>query len=179
MANAEADMGDARYDTFMGRGPKRIPHWEHWSCPDAATALTGIDFYRQPRSCMQRMNELYPHVGLPVPADDTPIPPLDEQSDRGKGRWGHQLRDYWQQEEAGRRFASREAMLAFSPLAQGDFTGWRVVEDGDFRDEETIYQRYRRHYPAEWGDRAPAGKAVVLLNVSDKDAGAVLRALVA
>jgi len=29
-------------------------------------------------------------------------------------------------------------MLRFSPIAQGDFTGWRVVVDGDFRSEEVI-----------------------------------------
>ena len=26
-----------RYMAYMGMGPKRIPHWEHWSCPDAET----------------------------------------------------------------------------------------------------------------------------------------------
>ncbi len=35
-------MGDARYDTFMGRGPDRVVHWEHWSNPDAETYLTGF-----------------------------------------------------------------------------------------------------------------------------------------
>ena len=33
-------MGDPRYDSYMGHGPKQIPHWEHWSCPDAETYLT-------------------------------------------------------------------------------------------------------------------------------------------
>jgi uroporphyrinogen-III decarboxylase len=42
-------------------------------------------------------------------------------------------------------------------LEQGDFTDWHVVVDGDFRSEETIYERYRKQYPAEWGDHAPAG----------------------
>ena len=48
-------------------------------------------------------------------------------------------------------------MLRFSPLAQGDFTGWNVVVDGDYSSEEIIYQRYRARYPAEWGDTAPEG----------------------
>jgi len=38
-------MADSRYETFMGRGPRRIVHWEHWSNPDAATYITGIDYY--------------------------------------------------------------------------------------------------------------------------------------
>ena len=42
---------DDRYMAFMGLGPKRIPHWEHWSCPDAETYLTGIDYYEHPRLC--------------------------------------------------------------------------------------------------------------------------------
>jgi hypothetical protein len=50
-------------------------------------------------------------------------------------------------------------MLNFSPLAQGDFTGWKIVEDRDYRSEETLYQLYRKNYPAEWGDRAPAGSS--------------------
>ncbi len=32
-----------KYLAFMGKYPKRIPHWEHWSNPDAETYLTGID----------------------------------------------------------------------------------------------------------------------------------------
>ncbi len=146
---------DAKYESFMGLGPKRIAHWEHWSNPDAATYITGIDFYEHPRDCMSRLDEIYPFLGLGVPDSNDPIPRLDEQEDQGKGRWGHSYRDHWQQEEAGKRFASREEMLSFSPLEQGDFTGWRVVVDGDFSSEDIIYERYRKRYPAEWGDRAP------------------------
>ncbi len=152
-------MADPTYESYMGLGPKRIGHWEHWSNPDAATFITGIDFYERPRSCMARLKEMYPFVNIGVPASDDPIPRLDQQADHGKGRWGHAYRDYWQQEEASHHFASREEMLRFSPLAQGDFTGWQVVESGDFRSEEIIYERYRKHYPAEWGDKAPAGTA--------------------
>jgi hypothetical protein len=152
-------MGDPRYESYMGLGPKRIPHWEHWSNPDAETYLTGIDYYDHPRLCRLRLQELYPQLGLAVPETDAPKPRPEAQADPGKGRWGDSLRDHWQQEEAGRRFRSQEEMLRFSPLAQGDFTGWRVVEDGDYRDEETIYKRYRARYPAEWGDRAPEGSS--------------------
>ncbi len=146
-----------RYLSFMGRGPERIAHWEHWSNPDAATYITGIDFYEQPRSCMQRLNEMYPFVPLAVPATDDPIPRPDQQEDKGYGRWGHALRENWQQDVAYARFKTREEMLRFSPLEQGDFTGWNVVVDGDFSSEEIIYERYRKQYPAEWGDTAPEG----------------------
>lgn len=152
-------MADARYESFMGLGPKRIAHWEHWSNPDAATYITGIDYYQHPRSCMSRLNEIYPFLGFGVPGSDDPIPRLEEQQDRGKGRWGNAYRDHWQQEVAGRRFSSHEEMLRFSPLAQGDFRDWRVVVDGDFRSEEVIYERYRANYPAEWGDTAPEGSS--------------------
>ncbi len=151
-------MGDPIYDSYMGRGPKQIPHWEHWSNPDAETYLTGIDYYAHPRLCRLKLKELYPQLGWWVPETDAPKPRPEEQADPGKGRWGDALRDHWQQEEAGRRFKSEEDMLSFSPLAHGDFSGWHVGGvEGDFRSEEVIYQRYRKNYPAEWGDRAPAG----------------------
>lgn len=152
-------MGDPLYESFMGLGPKRIPHWEHWSNPDAETYLTGIDYYQHPRLCRLRLRELYPQLRLPIPATDDPKPKPEEQTDRGKGRWGDSYREYWQQEEAACRFSSHEAMLRFSPLEQGDFTGWHVVEDGDYCNEEVIFERYRRKYPAEWGDKAPPGSS--------------------
>ncbi len=147
------------YQTYMGKGPKQIAHWEHWSCPDAETYLTGIDYFDHPRQCRLRMGELYPQLRLWVPERDKPLPRIDTQTDGGKGRWGASYRDHWQQEEAGKRFASQEEMLRFSPLGQGDFTGWHLNEAGDFRTEEVIYQRYRSRYPAEWGDRAPQGSS--------------------
>jgi hypothetical protein len=150
---------DARYETYMGRGPKQIIHWEHWSNPDAETYLTGIDYYAHPRLCRQRMRELYPEIELSIPDKDDPKPRPEDQADQGKGRWGDSYRDHWQQDVASSRFGSLEDMLRFSPLAQADFTGWHVVEDGDYRDEETIYARYRRRYPQEWGDRAPVGSS--------------------
>jgi hypothetical protein len=152
-------MGDARYDSFMGQGPTQIPHWEHWSCPDAETYLTGIDAYAHPRQCRLRLKELYPQLGLGVPATDEPKTRPEDQVDQGHGRWGDSFRDHWQQDVASHRFENEEQMLAFSPLAQGDFTGWRVVVDGDFSSEEVIYERYRKNYPEEWGDQAPEGSS--------------------
>ena len=139
----------------MGHGPDRLIHWEHWSNPDAATHISGIDFYEHPRQAILRINEMYPFLGLNVPEADDPIQRIEDQEDKGKGRWGHAFRDNWQQESASHRFDSMEEMLTFSPLEQADFTGWRVVVDGDFSSEDIIYERYRARYPAEWGDAAP------------------------
>jgi hypothetical protein len=141
----------------MGLAPKRIPHWEHWSCPDAETYLTGIDYYEHPKLCRERLRELYPQLRLGVPKTDDPVPRPEEQEDKGRGRWGARMRDHWQQLDAAKRFKSEEEMLAFSPLGVGDFSGWNVVVDGDFSSEEVIYERYRKNYPSEWGDTAPEG----------------------
>ncbi len=151
-------MGDIRYESLMGLGPERIAHWEHWSNPDAATYITGIDYYDHPKRSLSKLNERYPFLTLPLPESDEAIPRISEQADSGKGRWGDSYRDHWQQEEARRRFSSREEMLRFSPFEQADFTGWYVVEDGDYSSEEVIYQRYRRMFPAEW-EQAPSGVA--------------------
>ncbi|MBM4047825.1 MAG: hypothetical protein FJ279_22195, partial [Planctomycetes bacterium] len=152
-------MGDPRYESFMGLGPKRIAHWEHWSNPDAETYLTGIDYYEHPRLCRLKLKDLYPQLGLGVPQTDDPKPRLEQQRDKGKGRWGDSYRSHWQQEVASHRFKTLDEMLRFSPLQQGDFTGWNVVVDGDFRSEDIIYQRYRKNYPSEWGNQAPAGSS--------------------
>ena len=152
-------MGDARYESYMGLGPKRMAHWEHWSNPDAETYLTGIDYYKHPQLCRLKLKELYPELDLGIPQTDEPKLTPEEQGDKGKGRWGDSYRDHWQQQEASQRFSSREEMLSFSPLAQGDFSGWGVVESSDFRDEEAIYERYRKGYPIEWGDQAPEGSS--------------------
>lgn len=150
---------DPRCASFMGIGPRRIPHWEHWSDPDAATYISGIDYYDAPRDCMQTINELYPFLDLPVPAKNEPLPRIENQNDAGKGRWGAAYRDHWQQQEAGHRFRYHEERLRFSPLEQGDFTGWHVVVDGDFRSEDIIYERYRKQFPAEWGNTPPEGSS--------------------
>jgi len=110
---------------------------------------------------MVKLTEMYPFLGNMVTHDkDDPLPRIEEQQDKGHGRWGAAYRDDWQQEVAGHRFKSREEMLRFSPLEQGDFTGWNVVQDGDFRSEEVIYERYRKWLSAKPGDLAPAGSSV-------------------
>lgn len=158
-----------KYLAFMGLGPQRIPHWEHWSDPDAETYLTGIDYFEHPRLCRLKLQELYPELELGIPESDEPKrrPRLDLQGQSSstdeKGghhvRWGDGESDQW---DWGRHFKSAEEVLAFSPLEQGDFTNIPVVESADFSSEDLIYQRYRKNYPAEHGERAPEGSTAMV-----------------
>ena len=153
-----------RYLAYMGLRPTHIPHWEHWSCPDAETYLTGIDYYDHPRQCRLRLRELYPMIDLGIPETDDPKPrpalgavgqsaDTDERG-RQRVRWGDGVSSHW---DWGKRFSSAEEVFAFSPLAQGDFTDIPVVESQDYSDEERLYRKYRENYPAEHGDLAPEG----------------------
>jgi len=155
-----------RYMAFMGMAPERIPHWEHWSCPDAETYMTGIDYYEHPRLCRLKMKTLYPQLNLPVPETDDPKPRskaeqtgesswTDEQG-RVRVRWGDGGTSHW---EWGRQFTTAEEVFAFSPLEHADFTDTPVVESRDYSDETELYRMYRKNYPAEWGDEAPEGEA--------------------
>ena len=153
-----------KYAAFMGLGPKRIPSWESWSCPDAETYITGIDYYEHPRSCRSRMRALYPWLELPVPEKDDPIPrPVlglggqsvaTDENGRHCVRWGDGQSGHW---DHGHRFRTPEDVFAFSPLQQGDFTELGMPEARDYRDEEKLYREFRAGRPAEWGDRALAG----------------------
>ena len=157
-------MSDPRYDTFMGHGPRQLLHWEHWSCPDAETYLTGIDYYDHPKLCRERLRELYPQLGLGIPATDEPRPrphlDLKGQSsnpDRQTVRWGDGESGTFVHGEAV--FHSPEDVFAFSPLKKGDFSDMEVVERADYSSEEIVYQRYRKGFPADAGERAPEGSA--------------------
>ena len=157
-------MGDAKYDSFMGYGPKKIAHWETWACPDAETYLTGIDYYEHPKLCRERLQELYPQLDLPIPPTDEPKPrpQLDlegqsSSSERHTVRWGDGETSSW--EHGVDYFHSPEEVFAFSPLEHADFSDISVMASGDFSSEEGIYQRYRQNYPEEWGDKAPAGSS--------------------
>lgn len=159
-------MPDDRWLAYMGRAPRRVPHWEHWSCPDAETYLSGIDYYDHPRECRLRLRERYPQLGLPVPESDEPRPRPRLSSDGATMstdaaggrhvRWGDGETSHW---DWGSRFQSLDEVFAFSPLEQGDFTHIPVVESRDYSDEERLYEQYRRGYPAAWGDRAPEGSS--------------------
>jgi uroporphyrinogen decarboxylase-like protein len=147
-----------RYLAYMGMGAKRIPHWEHWSCPDAETFLTGVDYYEHPRQCRQALAQRYPQLGLAVPESDDPVPrPPDEDvadaPGRDKVRWGAGETSTWHWGVVN----SAEDVFAFSPLEQGDFRDIPVVECKDYRDEEQLYAEYRATIPEEWGDAAPEG----------------------
>ncbi len=149
---------------FLGGCPKRIPHYEHWSCPDAESLLTGIDYYDHPRLCRLALQERYPELRLPVPPDDTPrsrptdLSTTDDQGARHSVRWGDGQSWHW---DWGHNFTTAEEALKFSPLAQGDFTEIPVVESRDYRDEEALYRHFRSQYPAEWGDIAPEGNVII------------------
>jgi len=155
-----------RYLAFMGLAPKRIPHCEHWSCPDAETYITGIDYYEHPRQCRLRLLELYPQLehAIGVPADDTPVPRptlgLDARSsdpDKHTVRWGAAESGTWQHGE--KFFRSADEVFAFSPLEHANFSDWPVIEANDYSDEEALYRHFRGFYPAEQGDHAPEGSA--------------------
>ena len=150
-----------KYLAFLGLWPKRIPHWEHWSNPDAETYLTGIDYYEHPRECRTRLMELYPMLELPIPADDTPRARPGEQdsgADRAAGtvRWGDGRTATFHHGE--QFFHTEEDVFGFHPLEHADFRGWpHVVEAFDYSSEESIYRSARAAFPAEWGDSPPDG----------------------
>lgn len=157
------------YLAFMGLAPKRIPHFEHWSCPDAQTYITGIDYYQHPRLSSQKMNELYPLLRLPVPASDEPRPRptlgSDDADSSTEGEGGHRVR--WGDGETwhwdwGKTLKTAEDVFAFSPLEHADFTDIPVVESRDYSSVETLYENYRKGYPAEWGDTAPEGSTATV-----------------
>ena len=54
-----------RYSAYMGVGRKRIPHWEHWSCPDAETFLAGVDYYETDFSLDELIDIMFEDLDLP------------------------------------------------------------------------------------------------------------------
>jgi len=158
-----SDVERDRYLAFMGMAPKRIPHWEHWSCPDAETYLTGIDYYEHPKLCREKMREMYPQLNLPIPAEDKPIPRpqlgvngRSSNPEKHTVRWGAGESGTWVHGEAF--FHTPEEVFSFSPLEKGDFSDWpHVVVNWDFSSEDAIYNRLRKQFPSEWGDKAPEG----------------------
>lgn len=137
-----------RYLAYMGLAPQNIPHWEHWSNPDAETALTGIDYYEHPRLCRLKMRELYPQLGLGVPGSDNPkqrprlgSDGISSNSENHTVRWGDGESGTWLHGEAF--FKTEEDVFAFSPLAHAaDFVHWpHVVENWDFSSEGKIFER--------------------------------------
>ena len=126
---------DLFYQAVMGLWPKRIPNYEFWHCPDAETYITGIDHYEHPRLSRLRLRKLYPDLSVPVPLTDDPIPRPDADSDgtgvafdeqgRRRVRWDDSYTWHW---DWGKTFRTVDDVLAFSPLAQGDFSNLVVRE---------------------------------------------------
>ncbi|HBG27704.1 MAG: hypothetical protein A2Y10_10125 [Planctomycetes bacterium GWF2_41_51] len=151
---------DNRYLAVMGRYPEKMPHFEHWSCPDAESYLAGIDYFEHPRQCRIKLKGLYPELDLPVPQTDDPIARPGEVKDGNQDshtvRWGDGQSWSWEHGEA--HFKSADDVFAFSPLDKADFTDMPgVIMNYDFSSEEILYQRFRAEYPKEWGDTAPQG----------------------
>ena len=146
-----------KYLAFMGMAPKKIPHWEHWSNPDAETYLTGIDYYDHPRLCRQKLAELYPQLGLGIPANDDPRPrPVEDDVANHRVRWGDGQTATW---EHGAAFKDEDNVFSFSPLEHGDFSDMpSVVEAADFSSYEVIENRYKKQFGEEnFGKPAPEG----------------------
>lgn len=143
-------MADSWFETLRGRGPKRIAHWEHWSCPDAETYITGIDYYEHPKQCREKMLEMYPFLDKVffVPADDTPKEKLDfevvsvDENGHRHVRWGDTISTGW---DFGSEFTSTEQVFEYSPLAANP----------DLLDEDKIYKQLMQQVPVEYGDKAP------------------------
>ena len=129
-----------KYLALTGQNHSHIPHWEHWSNPDAETFITGIDHYEHPSLAKQKMNELYPELYLSLPENDSPIPKPSNDVNRENAttRWGDSETGTFEHGE--KIFKDDESVLNFSPLKQGDFSDFPVVENHDYRDAGKLYQ---------------------------------------
>ena len=144
------DIQQTIYETYMGMGPKQVPHWEHWSNPDAETYLTGIDYYEHPRLCRIKLNALYPQLRLGIPESDEPKKRYTEdETDNHTVRWGDGQTATFQHGE--QFFKSEEDVYSFSPLRHADMRAWPfVVENWDFTSEEAIERRFMDRWPKPW-----------------------------
>ena len=164
-----------KYLAYKSLGPKRIPHWEHWSCPAAESYLAGIDLYDHPRQCRLRLAELYPQLELGIPPTDDPWPRprawaegetmrIDEQG-KGHVRWGDVETAHW---DHGSTFHTPEDVFAFSPLAHADMRQFPVLNGQfDYTSVDTLRDFFRTWLPADHqalpaGSPAPDGSTAVL-----------------
>ena len=155
------DIRRQLYESYMGMGPKEVPHWEHWSNPDAETKITGIDYYDHPRLCRLKMNELYPELRLSVPATDDPKPrPTGDDVGNHTVRWGDsQTGTYLHGEQF---FKTEEDVFNFSPLEHADMRDWKfVVENWDFTSDATVEAHLKQHFPGEWGKPEPEQPSMI------------------
>lgn len=129
-----------RYNTYMGKGSSRIVHLEHWSNPDAETYITGINYYKHPKLCRERLNEMYPYLYIDIPKSDDPklIPQSEADEECGTARWGDSETATFKHGEFF--FNTPEEVFSFSPLEKLDFTDWpHVVMSYDYSSEESVY----------------------------------------
>ena len=147
-------MSDSKYEAFMGLWPAQVPHWEHWSDPDAETYLTGIDYYEHPRLCRLKMRQLYPELSLKIPDSDTPkVRPAADDTANNKVRWGESQTATFKHGE--QYFKTPEDVLAFHPLEHADMRDWpHVVVNFDYSSEESI-----KRVGCPQGSAASLGKA--------------------
>lgn len=152
-------MADDRYLAFMGKGPKQVPHWEHFSNPDAETFLTGIDYYKHPRLCRLKLHELYPQLELPIPESDNPkTPPTSDDTKNHTVRWGDGQSGTFLHGEAF--FHTPEDVFSYHPLDHADLRrSPHIVEALNYSSEDILYEHFRKNYPAQWGDTAPEGSS--------------------
>ncbi|MCX7018576.1 MAG: uroporphyrinogen decarboxylase family protein [bacterium] len=150
-----------KYLAFRGMASSRIPHWEMWSCPDAETFLTGIDYYDHPRQCRSKMAEQYPDLDLPIFETDEPRKRPDFETTIGEDghtyqRWGDGRTDLF---AWGDGFKTEEDIFNFSPLENADYRLRLVGERWDYRDEEKLCLDMRKgwRFPLEEGERGREG----------------------
>ncbi len=141
-----------RFLALSGADVNHIPHWEHWSNPDAETYITGIDHYAKPLSARKKLLDFYPDINLPLPHNDDPIPRPDiNLADKGIDndkiavRWGDSLTGTWQHGEA--LFINEEDVLKFSPIKQLDFTQYPVVENHNYSASDAeLYKMFIKRF---------------------------------
>ena len=138
------------YKAYMGLSPKKIPHWEHWSNPDAESYLTGMDYYANPRLCRIKLRELYPELGLPVPESGAPVEKTEIDDIKNHTvRWGDGQTNSFEHGEM--IFKTPEEVFAFSPLAHPDMRDWpHVAMNWDFTSEGTLEAHLEKSFPKPW-----------------------------
>lgn len=144
-----------KFLAMMGKGPRKIPHRELWSNPEAETCFTGIDYFEHPRLCREKMARLYPQLELPVPPTDEPIPRPDSYT----ARWGDGETYGGGGQVGDGVFTDEEEVFAFSPIANLDYTRWPHVNMAwDYSTDESL-QRYVVKQFVEANYKQPPQKA--------------------
>lgn len=157
MRNIEHDV----YRALMGQAPEQIPHWEHWSDPDAETVITGIDYWKHPKACRAKLREMYPELRLPPIEWEGEIrrPAADDVGNHTV-RWGdNQTATFLHGEQF---FQDEDDVFAFSPLEHADMREWpHVVENWDFSSVESCERRFGHEPGTPWEKAKPGEPSMV------------------